>query len=139
MKKFNATPTALTPEIKGDTETGLLSIRGTSFPEDSATYYAPLLEWVESFYKSNTDKLLFHIDLEYMNSATGIVISQICRRMKQLNHEKIIEIVWNYETGDVDMKEFGLDLKALYGDIIKLRRSAVSGKLLGKTKPVSAR
>ena len=137
MKKFNFQPKTLTPEIQGNTETGILSIRGTSFPEDSATFYAPLLEWVETFYKSKTDKLLFHIDLEYMNSATGIVISQICRRMKQLDHEKIIEIIWNYETGDIDMKEFGLDLKALYGDIIKIRRRAVSGKLLGKTKPVS--
>lgn len=59
-----------TPMITADSASGVLTMRGDSYPENAFELYGPVLEWVET-YLSQTDKpLRMELELVYLNTSS---------------------------------------------------------------------
>lgn len=122
MKSYIHKATDLTPEIILAPDENKFIISGKSAPEDVRGLYYPVLEWMEEFAgairKSNpysdTNHLLFRLDLEYFNSSSAKFLFDIFAHLRDLNTDGIpVDIEWYYDEEDTDLREAGEDLSLL--------------------------
>jgi hypothetical protein len=109
MKTFFVEATNHTPEVHLK-DTGELIIKGKSLPEDTATFYKPLFNWV---LECNIEKIKFIIDLEYMNSSSANQITKLLLLIKDNSNIKDCSIDWYFEVNDEDNYDFGKELEAI--------------------------
>ena len=106
-----------TPKVIMDSAANKFEISGESRPENTAKFYAPIIEWLSayssvlyfqknSFGKSN--KLSFDFKFEYFNSTSAKFILDIFYNLQKIQKQGCeVEIIWNYDKRDSDMKESG--------------------------------
>ncbi|PLX24167.1 MAG: hypothetical protein C0599_02935 [Salinivirgaceae bacterium] len=96
------------PAIKFDKNTGVLSITGSSFPENAIVVYDPVIKWIEKFNFNEVETFTVKISLEYYNTATSKKLFEIIKNLNQTyQNGKKIEIIWEYLGDDEDMFESG--------------------------------
>ncbi len=122
MKSFIRKATDLTPEIILAPEENKFIISGKSAPEDVRGLYYPVLEWMEEFVASvrkssrytDTNHLIFRLDLEYFNSSSAKFLFDIFAHLKDLGNDGVpVDIEWHYDEEDTDLREAGEDLALL--------------------------
>jgi len=104
--------TSKTPDI--DFSPGLLKISGRSIPEDTISFYKPVLQWLELYlYKpEKLTKVVFKI--EYVNSGSNRFLYSMLNMFNDKYHEGVnIAISWFFESDDDKIKNLGDDLQAL--------------------------
>jgi len=95
-----------------------------SAPEDVRALYYPVIEWMNKFHEevlsgnyktfTDTNALVFKIDLNYFNSASAKFLFDILLALKKVADAGISTIIeWYYEEDDIDMKEAGEDISEL--------------------------
>jgi len=97
---------------------GILEISGKSYPHDSIEYYKPIIEWLKK-YSNEPDKLtILNINLEYLNTGSCKVMSDILKILKDLHNSKktIVSVNWLYDEDDEEIYKSGL----LYKDIFNV-------------------
>ncbi|MDC0584404.1 DUF1987 domain-containing protein [Bacteroidales bacterium] len=100
MENLHIEPSQTLPEIK--LSNGHASFEGNIIPEDARKFFAPILEWFNT-YDSNTIKL--ECTLFYINTSSTACLYDI---FKSLNNKNIkTNLKWCYEEDDLDMKEMG--------------------------------
>lgn len=109
--------TATTPKIIIDPVNNKFEISGESRPENTGKFYTPIIEWFEAyradlyFQKNNfgkSKKLTIDFKLEYFNSTSAKFILDIFYSLEKTQKEGYdVEVVWNYDARDTDMKESG--------------------------------
>ncbi|MBD3637803.1 MAG: DUF1987 domain-containing protein [Crocinitomicaceae bacterium] len=107
------------PNIVGVKSEGTLTITGRSYPEDALSFYTPVAKWLDELIENQPDAIEVVLDLDYKNTATGIVLSELVKKLTRVQNTRT-KVIWKYEPGDVDMLEFGEDLQSLYGDVLEL-------------------
>ena len=122
MKSFIRKGTDLTPEIILIPEEHKFSISGKSAPEDVRGLYYPVLEWMEEFAAgvrksspyTDTNHLVFRLDLEYFNSSSAKFLFDILVHLRELNNSSVpVDVEWYYDEEDTDLREAGEDLALL--------------------------
>lgn len=77
---------------------GILSIVGRSFPEDTAHFYNPILQWVDIYLKKPFKKTEMIIRVDYCNTSSIMYLHSILRKFdiffKKGNH---FRLDWHYE------------------------------------------
>lgn len=74
MEAFVREQTKSTPWIHLDPEKHHLEIKGESYPENSANFYSPMLEWLESYLQQLKDETVrVEVELIYFNSSSSKV------------------------------------------------------------------
>ncbi len=109
--------TLKTPEIKVNSESGEIIIRGRSNPENSAEFYKPLLSWFDEYIKKPANMTDIHIRLEHFNTSSSKCILDVLKRIKTLKengHQYMIN--WYYEDDDEEM----LDTIEIYEHMTRL-------------------
>ncbi len=98
-----------TPAILFDYKNHLLEIKGESYPENIAEFYAPIFSWIEQYVEKLQDqKATINIDLIYFNSSSSKILLDLFDILESAAEEgKNIEVNWIYEEGDEDGLEFG--------------------------------
>jgi hypothetical protein len=109
MKTFFVEATNHSPQIHLNTNGDLL-IKGKSLPEDSATFYKPVFNWIS---ECAIEKIQFTVHLEYMNSSSANQITQLFLQLKKNICIKECNIDWYFETDDEDNYDFGKELEAI--------------------------
>jgi coproporphyrinogen III oxidase len=102
-----------TPEINATME-GVISIIGISIPENSLGFYEGLKKWVDEYSKTNSQKTVCNVFLDYFNTSTANIMLNFFKRLSLLQndtHEVVIN--WYYEKNDIEMEETGNDYKSL--------------------------
>jgi hypothetical protein len=99
--------TAYTPKVQFQSD-GHLILSGKSLPEDTATFYAPLMDWVHN---CNFPKIHITVRLDYMNSSSAHQISKLLITVKDNPLIKECEVDWYYEADDEDSLDFGKELE----------------------------
>ena len=75
METLTIEATKCTPAIHLDSENRTIEIRGESYPENTATFYRPVFEWVEKYLASITDEeVIVNMEMIYFNSSTSKVL-----------------------------------------------------------------
>lgn len=99
-------------------------IKGESFPENSAKFYAPVLEWLRQYIAGLEDgKMTLEFEIIYFNSSTSKVFMTIFDMLQaELGCGKDISVLWkcdeNNETAIECGEEFKEDLEGLPFDIV---------------------
>lgn len=111
--------TQSTPYIYFDRTTNVLIIKGESFPENSAKFYAPVLEWLREYMEGLKDeKVTMQFEIIYFNSSTSKVFMTIFDLLQQAYEKgKDITVLWlcdmENETAIECGEEFKEDLVSL--------------------------
>jgi hypothetical protein len=106
-----------TPSVILDAENEIFEISGRSLPEDVASFYEPLINWLEDYSKSPNQKTVFNFRLVYFNTASSKVLLDILMKLETM-HEAGCEVLvrWHFPEDDEDMKEAGEE----YADIVSV-------------------
>ena len=74
-----------TPKIVLDAANNIFEISGRSIPEDSATFYKPILEWIDLYGSKPNPKTNFIFNLEYFNTSSSKLILDILTKLEALH------------------------------------------------------
>ena len=116
--------TQSTPYIYFDNTTNVLIIKGESFPENSAKFYAPVLEWLKEYILTlDNEKVTMQFEIVYFNSSTSKVFMTILDMLQSaVENGKDISVLWlcdaENETAIECGEEFKEDLDRLSFDIV---------------------
>lgn len=122
MEKLVIEPTFNSPSVILDPESSQFNFSGESRPENVRKFYLPILEWLDSFAKEQTEmsrsarssNLLVRFNFEYFNSTSAKYILDIFKALNVLNDLGIdILVKWLYEEDDEDMLEVGEEMSRM--------------------------
>jgi hypothetical protein len=99
-----------TPAIELDPKNGRLGFTGKSLPEDSLTFYKPVLNWIDDYIREPQDQTDVEIRLEYFNTSTSMILMKIFNKLQQI---KNVTIHWFHFPEDEDMLESGKEFEDL--------------------------
>jgi hypothetical protein len=99
-----------TPAIELNPGNGRLEFKGRSLPEDSATFFRPVLNWIEEYVKAPREQTDVEIKLEYFNTATSMVLMKIFNKLQDAGN---VKIHWFHYPEDEDMLESGKEFEEL--------------------------
>jgi hypothetical protein len=112
LKSLLIDSTPKTPQIDLNHCTGELIISGKSIPENAATLYIQVLNWVEEYIKNPRHTTNIRLNLEYFNTSSSIWIGKIVKSLCSINdtaNTLFIHLYFDieeYETMDIeDLKD----------------------------------
>jgi hypothetical protein len=106
-----------TPNVILDAQNNIIEFSGRSLPEDVATFYAPIIEWIAQYAKGPNSKTNVVFKLEYFNTASSKMILDILLKFEEIHkdgHDVIVS--WYYQEDDEDMEEACDE----YADIVEI-------------------
>ena len=115
-----------TPSVTLDAQNELFEISGRSLPEDVASFYEPILDWLDRYAEEANEKTVFNFKLVYFNTASSKLILDILLKLEEMHEDdKDVLIRWHYPEDDEDMEEAGEE----YADIVEVPFEQVSYSL----------
>jgi hypothetical protein len=114
MTRIQIAPTARSPEVDFDFESGRLSLRGESYPEDAAAFFGPLLQALRGYLgASDPAPITFEVALAYFNSSSAKALMNLFMPLEDAADEgRAVTIRWLYAEGDETIAEAGEDFAA---------------------------
>jgi len=107
MENLQITQTKSSPEINFNTETNIHEISGESYPENTAQFYDPILDWINEYLKlEHTETIIFNIELIYFNSSSSKILLDIFDMLDNSGNNNIT-INWIHDEEDEAMEEYG--------------------------------
>ena len=95
----------IAPAVDFSVATGICTLEGESFLEETLNFYLPLLDWFNEYIETKKP-IIFNIKLTYFNTSTSKWILNILHSLKQYSEtDGKIEVNWYYYQDDVDMSE----------------------------------
>lgn len=109
MENLLIEATECTPRISLDSTTNTLDIRGTSYPENTSTFYLPVFSWIEQYFTQlDTGGITVNIEIIYFNSGSSKVLLDFFDQLDAAAFRGVeVTVNWMYEEGDDDMLEYG--------------------------------
>lgn len=109
MKDLIIEPSKYTPYIKFLFDDKILEISGESYPENTAEFYSPVLQWLNEFLEIKPSKTItVNITIQYFNSSSSKIFMDIFDLLDDKYQEGADIIVnWNYLEEDDNMLEYG--------------------------------
>ncbi len=103
------------PAVLMDAEKGIFNISGTSFLEDTVSFYIPVMKWIEEFYLDPKD-LTINVELSYFNSSAAKIIITALKDLKLITNKGCkLTVNWIYTDDDEDIRDSGNDFSKLTG------------------------
>jgi hypothetical protein len=123
METIKIQGTEDTPKVILDKEKDILEISGRSLPEDVASFYEPVLTWLDEYAQDPNPKTIFNFKLVYFNTASSKLLLDILMKLEEL-HESGNDVIirWHFPEDDEDMEEAGEE----YADIVDVPFEQVS-------------
>ena len=103
------------PFIHFDKENSIFKLEGKSIPEDSASFYEQVFDWLDKYAKAPNKETIFTLKLDYYNSSSAREIANIIKHfdeMYQKGHN--VKVKWLFNPDDEVMKENGEDFSILF-------------------------
>jgi len=109
----NATPN--TPALSCDPAAGGISIAGESYPENAASLFQPLLDWVHGFLTQEGhihQPMVVDIDLKYFNSATSRILMQLFDLLDAAARDgRDVVVNWHHHAHNEMAEEYGEEFR----------------------------
>lgn len=106
MKPLIIEGTDESPAIVLDKANAKFEISGRSLPEDSATFFRPVLDWINEYAKVPNSTTVFWFKLDYFNTASSKFIHDI---LIALNSVTDIKVIWCFSEDDETTEEAGIE------------------------------
>ena len=113
MEDYHLAPTSLTPEVRLSPRQGLLSLRGESYPEHVLSFYAPIMERIQSVLDAgHLSVLQVEMHITYYNSASAKAFHRIFQMLNRAAEKGCaITLNWQYDPEDEMARDLGRDLR----------------------------
>ncbi len=115
METIKIQGTEDTPKVILDKDNEVMEISGRSLPEDVASFFEPILNWLDEYADAPNGKTVFNFKLVYFNTASSKLLLDILMKLEEI-HEAGNDVLirWHYPEDDEDMEEAGEE----YADIV---------------------
>jgi len=126
MENLVLEATQSSPQIVFDAETGVLEIKGKSYPENPAEFYAPVLRWLKDYLDlADTDEVVVNMEVIYLNSSSSKAFLNLLQALDDAAVKgKRVTVNWRYhkenEIGLECGEEFGQDLESLTFNLVEI-------------------
>jgi hypothetical protein len=102
-----------------------LEIKGESYPENSATFYSPMLEWLSAFLQQAEGAVHVDIELIYFNSSSSKILMNFFDMLDEAAQKGVqVSVSWKYhEDNDIALEcgeEFQEDVEHVAFDLIQV-------------------
>ncbi len=115
MEKLVIEKTDTTPEVNFDPEQGILKITGRSIPLNPKRFYSPVLDWIVEYVKTAGNTTVLDINMDYFNTASTFLITDVIRQLKNGMDNKTLKINWYHDKGDDDVLEIAGNMESVTG------------------------
>lgn len=103
-----------TPKIVLDKANGVFEVSGCSLPEDTSSFFEPIVNWLNGYIQDPNEQTTFEFKLEYFNTASSKMFLEIFSQFEQLKATgKGVLVKWYYDEDDEDMEMAGQEYKNL--------------------------
>ena len=121
MQNLKLEATKYTPEIDLNVN-GTISLVGKSYPENTFEFYAPMMQWLEEYFKKNAAQTtVINMEIIYFNSSSSKLFFDFFDLLEENSSNHKIEINWLYDEENESAEEAGEDFIEDFEDLnIKL-------------------
>ena len=91
------------PNVDFNAETGVCTLSGKSYLEDTTQFYFPLLEWLDQYCREVNNPIEFNVKLSYYNTSSSRSVLDIFDLLK-LYEERDGRVTVNWFCRDIDME-----------------------------------
>ncbi|MDA7848185.1 DUF1987 domain-containing protein [Sulfurospirillum sp.] len=116
MKSLIIEETKYTPKIELD-DSGVISLIGKSYPENTFEFYAPLMEWIEKYFENAPEKTIVNLEIIYFNSSSSKLFFDLFDLLEEESTSNNIEINWIYDKENESALEAGEDFIEDFEDL----------------------
>jgi hypothetical protein len=112
-----------TPSVTMDVANEIFEVSGRSLPEDVASFYEPILDWLDRYSEEAEGKTIFNFKLVYFNTASSKMLLDILLKLEEMYESgKEVLVRWHFPEDDEDMEEAGEE----YADIVEVPFEQIS-------------
>ena len=105
-----------TPYVVLDKDNNKFEFSGRSLPEDVASFYQPIYDWLQEYTHSPNSTTEVKMKIDYFNSASHKAINEVLEILSKIHHKgNNVRVKWHYLREDEDMLEAGKDYADLTG------------------------
>ena len=115
MENLIIEETKYTPTINLDVN-GTISIVGKSYPENTFEFYAPVMEWLGTYFEEGNKKLTLNMEITYFNSSSSKLFFDMFDLLDENNSDELV-INWIYDEDNESALEAGEDFKDDFEDL----------------------
>jgi hypothetical protein len=115
MENLIIEETKYTPNINLDIN-GTVSIVGKSYPENTFEFYAPVMEWLGTYFEEGNKKLTLNMEITYFNSSSSKLFFDMFDLLDENNSDELV-INWIYDEDNESALEAGEDFKDDFEDL----------------------
>jgi hypothetical protein len=113
MNPLNLQPTDDTPNVSFNYNNSSFEISGRSLPEDSISFYTPVIEWLKNYVLSPSEESNFVFHFEYVSTSSTKQIMKLIIMIDELTKTNKTNVYWKYDKDDDDMLQTGKRLQKL--------------------------
>ncbi|SAK98019.1 hypothetical protein AWB76_07481 [Caballeronia temeraria] len=114
MHNFYIAATTTSPEVDFRFDQHALSLKGESYPENAAAFYAPVIEQMQAYLAGNAGAIVtIDVALTYFNSSsTKMLFSMFDALDEAAQSGSRVLMNWYHDEEDETIAEFGEELKS---------------------------
>ena len=112
MKNINKEATRETLKVDCNAQTGVISLEGVSYPQDSAEFFEPISDWLGDYINNIASAIILNVKVSYLNSSSTKFLFELIDKMEEYFVKGgDAKVNWYYVEDDEDIKEAGLEFQ----------------------------
>ncbi|MGF6572024.1 protein of unknown function [Paraburkholderia fungorum] len=114
MDNFYIAATSTSPEVDFRFDQNVLTLRGESYPENAAAFYAPVIEQLRTYLAGcNDSSITVDVTLTYFNSSSTKMLFSVFDALDEAaSSGNRVLVNWFRDAEDETILEFGEELQA---------------------------
>lgn len=112
MSDLHLVATQSTPAIAANRATGIVEMRGDSYPENTFEFFTPLIGWIDDFLKTSTVPLRLDLYLLYLNTSSVKAMMDIFDMLEEAHGKsRDVAVCWFYDHENERIAELAAEFK----------------------------
>ena len=112
MNQLEIPETGSTPYIRADWDTGVLIMKGDSYPENSFALFQPVVDWVSRFLDQGNRPLKLQLELLYLNTSSIRALMDILDLLEEAHGKGVpVTVEWSYDAANERVGELAEEFK----------------------------
>ena len=117
MKNLIIEETKYTPKITLDAS-GIISLVGKSYPENTFDFYAPMMDWVKEYFNTSASDITnINLEITYFNSSSSKLFFDFFDLLEEHHEAHTIKINWIFDEENESAEEAGEDFIEDFEDL----------------------
>jgi hypothetical protein len=97
MSDLKITATQSTPSVEATGSSGVVTMNGDSYPENSFQFFAPIIDWIEQFLAESRAPLRLDLHLLYLNTSSVKAMMDIFDLLEDAHGSgREVTVCWYY-------------------------------------------